>query len=264
MLVECPNCKISFSPEMGVCPRCRKFRPTLAESDEFIRNRLRLAIAMGVDQNHLLELLQDAGVSSANAAGIVDAERRGYKREVRLRAIRQILLGAFLVVILGPIFLCSGILFVRQGAKGKGPGEAICVGVGFFIVGFGFLGFGAVRLIRGREGPIKSSWKSLPWELPVTLPEMPDRDPALLQRLRDQLDAARQLALQPRETAGRFGRSDVSQRPWRGNDSLILRDAVTSLEVRYLIREPVVRSWEFTFGAQLTADELYGWLSSLK
>jgi hypothetical protein len=93
---------------------------------------------------------------------------------------------------------------------------------------------------------------------------MPDRDPALLQKLREHLDAARQLALEPREAAGQFGRGDFSQRPWRGNDSLILRSAVTSFEVRYLIREPLVRSWEFTFGPQLSAEELYGWLATLK
>jgi hypothetical protein len=93
---------------------------------------------------------------------------------------------------------------------------------------------------------------------------MPDRDPALLQELREHLEAARQLARHPRSPASRFGRGDFEERPWRGKDTLILRDAATSFEVRYIKREPAGRSWEQTFGPQLTAEELFGWLVSLK
>jgi len=93
---------------------------------------------------------------------------------------------------------------------------------------------------------------------------MPDRDPALLQELREHIEAARRIALQPGSPIGRFGRGDFEERPWRGKDTLILRDAATSFEVRYILREPAGRSWEFTFGPQLSPEELYGWLASLK
>ena len=47
-------------------------------------------------------------------------------------------------------------------------------------------------------------------------------------------------------------------------DKLLLRSTATALEVRYLVRAPVARSWEFTFGPDLTAEELHDWLASLK
>jgi hypothetical protein len=96
------------------------------------------------------------------------------------------------------------------------------------------------------------------------LDEIPDRDPALLQGLREHLEAARQVALQPRAPANKFARGDFEERPWRGKDTLILRDAATSFEVRYILREPAGRSWEFSFGPQLGAEELYDWLLSRK
>jgi hypothetical protein len=45
------------------------------------------------------------------------------------------------------------------------------------------------------------------------------------------------------------------------------RATVTCLDVRYGVREPdsrrVWKAWAFAFRANLTADELYGWLASL-
>jgi hypothetical protein len=70
--------------------------------------------------------------------------------------------------------------------------------------------------------------------------------------------------LQPRAPASRFGRGDFEERPWRGKDTLILTDAATSFDVRYINREPAGRSWEFSFGPQLGAEELYDSLVSLK
>jgi hypothetical protein len=91
---------------------------------------------------------------------------------------------------------------------------------------------------------------------------MPDRDPDLLLKLAVHLDTARQLELQPRPTASRFGRGDIVERPWNGNDRLFIHATVTAVEVRYLIDEPVRRSWEHRFKPELTPEELFDWLIS--
>jgi hypothetical protein len=77
------------------------------------------------------------------------------------------------------------------------------------------------------------------------------RDPALLDTLRLHVDRARESG-------------EYVEGPWIGNDNLILRSGATRFEVRYLVREPVSRSWEFPFPPELTAEELYDWLTSLK
>jgi hypothetical protein len=80
---------------------------------------------------------------------------------------------------------------------------------------------------------------------------MPQHDTALLDTLRAQVDRARESG-------------EYVERPWIGNDNLILRSGVTRFEVRYLIRQPARRSWEFPFGPELTAEELFDWLTSLR
>jgi hypothetical protein len=91
---------------------------------------------------------------------------------------------------------------------------------------------------------------------------MPDRDPDLLLKLAVHLDTARQLELQPRPTASRFARGDFEERPWKGKDRLFIHATATGIEVRYLVEEPVRRSWEFRFKPELTPEELCDWLQS--
>ncbi len=91
---------------------------------------------------------------------------------------------------------------------------------------------------------------------------------SLLERLRLHINAARRVSQRPR-TGGlrRFQRGDYEERPLLGNDSLIIRVGWTALDVRYVLREPesgrVWKSWQFSFKADITARELYGWLRSL-
>ena len=92
---------------------------------------------------------------------------------------------------------------------------------------------------------------------------------SLIDRLRLHINAARRLSQRPR-TSGlrRFERGDYEERPLLGNDSLILRAGGMALDVRYVLREPgtghVWKSWQFSFAANLTACELYRWLTSLR
>ncbi len=80
---------------------------------------------------------------------------------------------------------------------------------------------------------------------------MPQRDPVSLERLHSLVDRARDSG-------------EYVEGPWIGNDNLILRSGATRFEVRYLVNEPARRSWDFPFRPELTAEELYDWLVSLK
>jgi hypothetical protein len=151
MLVECPHCEISFNPEMGVCPRCRTFRPHLPECDDFVRSRVRSDIESGyVNVDDLLRRLQEKGLASGKAVEIVEEERRRYQQGVRLRARQRIVIG-ILLLFFGPIFFLGGCFAPQQAALGKGPGAAMGIGVMCVFVGCAFLGFGVLRLVRGRD-----------------------------------------------------------------------------------------------------------------
>ena len=91
---------------------------------------------------------------------------------------------------------------------------------------------------------------------------MASRDPDLVLRLAVHLNVARQLALQPRQTTSRFARGDFKERPWKGNNRLTFRSTPNAIEARYLVSEPIRRSWEFSFKPTLTAEELFDWLIS--
>lgn len=147
MLVECPNCRISFNPEMGVCPRCRTFRPSATECEDFLRTRVRDGIESGfVKEDELLRMLHDKGMATENAVEIIRDERRRSKRGVRQRARQRIVFGMFLFFG-GPVFLLVGYCAVPH----KGAGEAMIIGAMSLIVGIGFLWLGVVRLVRGRD-----------------------------------------------------------------------------------------------------------------
>jgi hypothetical protein len=76
---------------------------------------------------------------------------------------------------------------------------------------------------------------------------MPDRDPALLEKLRRQhVEARPQRFAESAQVSQRFARGDFEERPWRRNDKLILRDTATRFDVRYLVGAPVAHSWDFS------------------
>jgi hypothetical protein len=96
---------------------------------------------------------------------------------------------------------------------------------------------------------------------------MPSCRPALVRKLARQLANARWLALHSRPPARHLARGDFDERPWLGNELLVIRATGTCLDVRYVVREPdsrrVWKAWAFPFRPNLTAAELYGWLASL-
>ena len=152
MLVECPNCHISFNPEMAVCPRCRTFRPPATVCDEYIRSRVRGEIESGAGrQDELIRMLRESGLANESAVEIINAERRRYKQGVRGRAMRRLMLG-IVIAILGPGFLTLGFLdYIGTGQLWSAPVALILIGGMSLIVGCGFLGLGAMRFVRGRD-----------------------------------------------------------------------------------------------------------------
>jgi hypothetical protein len=119
MLVECPDCHISFNPEMGVCPRCRAFRPSATECEDFLRVRVRRGIEGVVKEDELLRMLHDKGVATESAVEIIREERRRSKRGARHRARQRIVVG-ILLLFGGPFCLLVGYFNSPQGGRAEG------------------------------------------------------------------------------------------------------------------------------------------------
>jgi hypothetical protein len=96
---------------------------------------------------------------------------------------------------------------------------------------------------------------------------MPRRDAALLKKLRLHLARGRRLYTRPGKTGPE--KNGFAERPWRGNDTLILRATFRAIEVRYVIREApesrkVRSTHSYVFNSNVTPQALYDWLISLR
>jgi hypothetical protein len=95
---------------------------------------------------------------------------------------------------------------------------------------------------------------------------MARRNPSLLKRLKLHLDGARRLSVRPGETGPQ--KNGFEERPWRGDDSLILRCGWQVVEVRYILREPepsrrVKKVWTVLL-TSAKPEPLYDWLTGLR
>jgi hypothetical protein len=94
---------------------------------------------------------------------------------------------------------------------------------------------------------------------------MARRNPTLLKRLRLQLNGARRVYSQRGETGPQ--KNGFEERPWRGDDALILRYGFERVDVRYILREAESRKVRRTWTVVLTStrpEELYDWLTTLR
>ena len=95
---------------------------------------------------------------------------------------------------------------------------------------------------------------------------MPRRNAALLKKLRLHLARTRRLYARPGKTGPE--KNGFAERPWRGNDTLILRATFRAIETRYVVRDPEVpgkvrQAWAYVFTGKLTPEQLYDWLARL-
>jgi hypothetical protein len=58
-------------------------------------------------------------------------------------------------------------------------------------------------------------------------------------------------------------RDGFTDRPWKGDDALIVKDRTSAVDARY-VNHRRGTSWAWHFSDRLTAEELYDWLLSLR
>jgi hypothetical protein len=109
-MIECPTCKVSFSPRHRVCPRCKAYEARLEDRVHYLTDTAETALDQGVSPDEVASKLLEEGVPSLRAHHIVCAGAQKVRRIARRHALVRLLCG------LGLLLLAS-----------------ICVVPGFFL-----------------------------------------------------------------------------------------------------------------------------------
>ena len=122
-MIECPSCKISFSPRHSLCPRCKAYKAKLDDRIEYLGHSTEEALDRGVTPADVEAMLVEEGVPALAAHEMVTASARKVSRAershglVRLFGGSVILLGSAALTLIGVLALPdpSGAHFVLYG-----------------------------------------------------------------------------------------------------------------------------------------------------
>jgi hypothetical protein len=102
-MIECPGCKISFSPRHRICPICKCYKAKLDDRVEYLANKAELALDRGVRPADVESMLVEEGVPSLVASEIIVTQARKVARSERSYGVFRLLGGL-------AILLCSSVL----------------------------------------------------------------------------------------------------------------------------------------------------------
>src|SRR4051794_27842574 len=92
-MIECPDCKISFSPSHRVCPRCKAYQPTLQDRIEYLADKAEAALDRGAARARVESWLVQEGLPPQWASELVSARARKVRRSARSYGSVRLLVG---------------------------------------------------------------------------------------------------------------------------------------------------------------------------
>ena len=143
-MINCPNCRISFSPSFASCPRCQAFDTPLAARRSYLTQATKTRIDEGESPALVREDLLANGFSDLEADTLIGESVSSVRSETRRYGCRRFTIG---VLMLG--LAAFAIVIVLSGARIRG-GFVITV---IILLGSGSLATisGLCSLISGRE-----------------------------------------------------------------------------------------------------------------
>jgi hypothetical protein len=139
-MIECPSCKISFSPQFRVCPRCGTYEAKLEDRIEYLEHIAEEAL----DQNALLRdvesMLIIEGLAADQAREIVSRNGKKVTRVARFYGLKRLAFG--LGVLLLSVFVLAD--------KSSSPRSRIRA-IFAALTGALFLVWGMYSLLAGRR-----------------------------------------------------------------------------------------------------------------
>ncbi len=145
-MIECPSCKIHFSPRYKFCPRCKKYEAALKDRVEYLGDSVEAALDRGASAADVEAMLVEEGVSPQEACEMVAARSRKVKRAERSYGLFR-LLGGSAILLVGLVPIIWGICLLPSyiGKRSITAGVVICaVGAGPFYLGL-------YSVLTGRE-----------------------------------------------------------------------------------------------------------------
>jgi hypothetical protein len=98
-MIECPTCRISFSPRFRRCPRCGVYEARLEHRMEYLARAAELQIDRGVVAADVEALLVAEGVSPLEAGEVVAAAATTVARAERRYGLIRLFGGGALLVL---------------------------------------------------------------------------------------------------------------------------------------------------------------------
>ncbi len=104
-MIECPTCKISFSPRHRLCPRCRAYEAKLEDRVEYLANSAETELDRGVGFAEVESILLEEGVPPLVAHEIVSARALRVKRAARRHALVRLIAGSGILALASSLTL---------------------------------------------------------------------------------------------------------------------------------------------------------------
>jgi hypothetical protein len=102
-MIECPVCKIQFSPRHHICPICKSYQAKLYDRIEYLADKAEQALDRSIAPINVEAMLVDEGISPLEAAEIVRARARKVTRAARSYGLFRLIGGS--TILLVAIFL---------------------------------------------------------------------------------------------------------------------------------------------------------------
>ena len=146
-MIECPTCKISFSPRHRLCPRCKAYEARLEDRVDYLANIAETALDDGVVLAEVESMLFEEGVPSLVAHEIVIAAAKKVRRAAKRHAFLR-LLGGLAILLPASSLLLVGIFILPS------PSGVRLLAAGLFLGAVGAWPFtlGICGLLTGRDG----------------------------------------------------------------------------------------------------------------
>jgi hypothetical protein len=145
-MIECPTCKIGFSPKFRVCPRCGAYEAKLEDRLEHLEHIAEDALDEGALPHNVEAMLLFEGLPAERAREIISARGKKVRGAARFYGLKRLVAG------LGLLLLSAVLLaFVFSSSPPRRKVRAAVGAVGAAVSGAGFLGWGIYSIVAGRR-----------------------------------------------------------------------------------------------------------------
>ena len=145
-MIECPECKISFSPRHRICPRCGQYEAKPADRIEYLAHTAEAGLDNGATPAMVQAMLLEEGLSRNEADEIISAGAMKVRAAARSYGLKRLLVGL--------AFLTAASVSGAMGAMGFPSDnglDLVFAAMLLGLVGVRLIWLGMSGILRGRD-----------------------------------------------------------------------------------------------------------------